>query len=256
MTIPVDVQARIDAIVGRFQPSTADTSGASSSTSATDFSSVLSDAMRTSASSATSALGLGTTGAGGTTDVAVNSSDPLVGMAQILLDASAARSAGLTGRVASGGVASVGSVGSAYSSMSSPTIATKQSVTNLEGLYDNGRLPDEALTSIGVGSHRLSAPAASAFRKMIAAAEAEGVTIGVTDSYRSYDAQVDVARRKGLYSQGGLAAKPGTSDHGLGLALDLDLDSTAQAWMRANGTRFGFVEDTPREPWHWKFAGV
>jgi hypothetical protein len=41
-----------------------------------------------------------------------------------------------------------------------------------------------------------------------------GVDIGVTDSYRSYDAQVDVARRKGLYSQGGLAATPGTSDHG------------------------------------------
>jgi D-alanyl-D-alanine carboxypeptidase len=79
------------------------------------------------------------------------------------------------------------------------------------------------------------------------------VTIGVTDSYRSYDAQADVTQRKGLYSQGGLAAQPGTSQHGWGLALDLDLDSRAQAWMRANAARFGFVEDTPREPWHWAF---
>jgi hypothetical protein len=82
-----------------------------------------------------------------------------------------------------------------------------------------------------------------------------GVDIGVTDSYRSYDAQVDVARRKGLYSQGGLAATPGTSDHGWGMSLDLDLDSRALSWMRANAGRYGFVEDVPREPWHWTFGG-
>ena len=77
--------------------------------------------------------------------------------------------------------------------------------------------------------------------------------VGVTDSYRSYDVQVDVVRRKGLYSQGGLGAKPGTSQHGWGMAVDLDLDASAQAWMRTNAARFGFVEDTPREPWHWAF---
>ena len=69
--------------------------------------------------------------------------------------------------------------------------------------------------------------------------------IGITDSYRSYDEQVDVARRKGLYSQGGLAAKPGTSEHGWGMATDLDLNSKAQAWMRANGEKYGFVENVP-----------
>ena len=81
------------------------------------------------------------------------------------------------------------------------------------------------------------------------------MTIGVTDSYRSFDAQLDVARRKGLYSQGGLAAQPGTSQHGWGLAVDLDLDARAQAWMRANASRFAFVEDTPHEPWHWAYKG-
>lgn len=135
-------------------------------------------------------------------------------------------------------------------------IASKAEVAALEGRYQNGRLPDEALAPIGIGKHRLAPPAAAAFQQMVAAAKAEGVTIGITDSYRSYDAQVDVARRKGLYSQGGLAARPGTSDHGLGLATDLDLDATAQRWMRANAGRFGFVEDTPREPWHWKFDGI
>lgn len=120
--------------------------------------------------------------------------------------------------------------------------------------YGNGKVPSDALASIGVGNHRLWAPAAEAFTELRAAAKAAGVTIGVTDSYRSYEAQVDVARRKGLYKDGGLAAVPGTSQHGWGMALDLDLDSKAQTWMRANAGRFGFVEDVPREPWHWAFS--
>jgi D-alanyl-D-alanine carboxypeptidase len=121
--------------------------------------------------------------------------------------------------------------------------------------YGNGRIPSDALDQVGSTKHRLWAPAAGAFEDVLAAAARDGVTIGITDSYRSYDAQVDVAARKGLYSQGGLAAAPGTSPHGWGLAVDLKLDATAQAWMRTNGGRFGFVEDTPREPWHWVYRG-
>jgi hypothetical protein len=119
--------------------------------------------------------------------------------------------------------------------------------------YGNGRIPAGVLQPIGVGNHKLWGPAAQSFKRMVADARAAGVDIGVTDSYRSYDAQVDVARRKGLYSQGGLAAKPGTSNHGWGLSLDLDLNNRAQSWMRANAGRYGFVEDTPREPWHWTY---
>jgi hypothetical protein len=122
--------------------------------------------------------------------------------------------------------------------------------------YGNGKIPASALTPIGHGGHRLWAPAAEAFGRLHAAAARDGIDIGVTDSYRSYESQVDLAERKGLYSQGGLAARPGTSDHGWGRAVDLDLDARAQAWMRANGERYGFVEDTPREPWHWAFTPV
>jgi hypothetical protein len=122
--------------------------------------------------------------------------------------------------------------------------------------YGNGRIPPEALTPIGVGSHRLYGPAAEAFQQLLADASAAGIEIGVTDSYRTYESQVDLARRKGLYSQGGLAATPGTSNHGWGLSVDLDLNASAQAWMRQNGARYGFVEDVPREPWHWTFRAL
>jgi len=119
--------------------------------------------------------------------------------------------------------------------------------------YGNGRIPADALAPIGIGNHRLAAPAARAFQQMAADAARDGVTIGVTDSYRSYDQQVDLARRKGLYSQGGWAATPGTSNHGWGMALDVDVDDRGQRWLRDNGWRYGWVESVPREPWHWEF---
>lgn len=120
--------------------------------------------------------------------------------------------------------------------------------------YGNGQVPAGALASIGQGGHKLYAPAAAAWQSAVAAARAEGIDLKVTDSYRSYDQQVDLANRKGLYKDGGLGATPGTSNHGWGLAVDIDVSKPATlAWVRANGYRFGFVEAVPREPWHWEF---
>lgn len=139
--------------------------------------------------------------------------------------------------------------------------ATSTGARNADGVpvelaaYGNGKIPASALAEVGDTGHRLWAPAAEALVRLRADAARDGVTIGITDSYRSYESQVDVAARKGLYSQGGLAAVPGTSDHGWGMAVDLDLDSAAQSWMRQNAGRYGFVEDTPREPWHWAYEG-
>ena len=119
--------------------------------------------------------------------------------------------------------------------------------------FGNGRIPPSAMVSIGHGDHRLHAPAARAFQQMEDAARSEGITFSVITSYRDLPTQERLAREKGLYSQGGLAAAPGTSNHGWGLSVDLDLNPAAQEWMRANGWRYGFVEDVPREPWHWTY---
>lgn len=116
----------------------------------------------------------------------------------------------------------------------------------------NGRLPASALQPIG-GGEALQPDAADRFLALREAAAQAGVSLPVNDSYRSFAEQQEVAARKGLYSQGGLAARPGTSSHGLGLSVDLQLDDDAQRWMRANAGRFGFVEDVPREPWHWTY---
>ena len=172
----------------------------------------------------------GTTGTGGATEAAEGSF-----AAQL---ASAMRTAGSPGAAATTGAAAK------LTADGVPVDLVK---------YGNGKIPASALQPLGRGPHRLWAPAAQAFTALTQAAARDGVSIGVTDSYRSYGEQVDLARRKGLYSQGGLAAKPGTSEHGWGLSLDLDLDAKAQTWLRRHAGEYGFAENVPREPWHWTF---
>jgi hypothetical protein len=120
----------------------------------------------------------------------------------------------------------------------------------------NGHLPGEALRS--VAGVRLAPDAAEAFARMLEQARGEGVTLAVTDGYRSYELQVDVKRRKGA-----LAATPGTSKHGWGIAVDFDMRVTDFAWLRANAARYGWVHPawarpggSKPEPWHWEYVGV
>ncbi|MEO6715216.1 MAG: M15 family metallopeptidase [Mycobacteriales bacterium] len=131
--------------------------------------------------------------------------------------------------------------------------------------YRNGRLPTSALCALwGAPSHRLRADAAAAFGQLSRAYAGEfGRPMCVTDSYRTYYDQVDVKRRKP-----GLAATPGTSQHGWGLAVDLcdgveNAGSAANSWLHNNAGRFRFFHPRwadsggggPYEPWHWEFAG-
>ncbi len=125
--------------------------------------------------------------------------------------------------------------------------------------YANGFLPASALCPIGVPGHALRADAAAAFKELNAA---YGGGLCVTDSYRSYAAQVDVYQRKP-----GLAAVPGTSNHGWGIAVDFcggvqSFGTPAYQWMKANAPRFGWVHPSwaepggsKPEPWHWEFVG-
>lgn len=132
--------------------------------------------------------------------------------------------------------------------------------------YPDVELPLAALCPLwGAPGNELRASAAASFNSMSRAfAAAVGTPICVTDSYRSYAEQVAVAR-----SRPGYAAKPGTSRHGLGIAIDLcggiETDGTAaNQWMRLNAPGYGWFHPSwadaggggPYEPWHWEFAGA
>jgi hypothetical protein len=138
--------------------------------------------------------------------------------------------------------------------------------SGLWGGYPNGFIPQAALCPISGhpgGAHRLRCDAAAAFDSLDRAYAARfGTPMCVTDSYRTFDAQVRLYARKPA-----LAAVPGTSDHGWGLALDLcggvqSFGSPQYAWLRAHAPSAGWANPEwawpgggREEPWHWEFGG-
>ncbi|MEX2289254.1 MAG: D-alanyl-D-alanine carboxypeptidase family protein [Mycobacteriales bacterium] len=130
--------------------------------------------------------------------------------------------------------------------------------------HANGFLDRSALCPLdGAPGHALRADAAAAFNRMTAAALASrGARLCVNDSYRSYAGQVSMFRRHPR-----LAAVPGTSRHGLGVAVDLGcgaerFGSSTHRWLKANAGRYGWVQPawakpggSLPEPWHWEYVG-
>jgi hypothetical protein len=133
------------------------------------------------------------------------------------------------------------------------------------GGYSNGRIPASALAHPTSAPRALFRPdAAAAFDRLNAAYKARfGVAITVTDSYRDYATQVRTKAEKGY-----MAAKPGTSNHGWGLAADLGggvnrFGTPQHNWFMQNGPRYGWDFPAwgrqggsgPIEPWHAEFNG-
>lgn len=148
-----------------------------------------------------------------------------------------------------------------------------QDVTAFEGgkpcsnnteVYPNGQVPPGGLCPLlGAAGESLRPKAAAAFNAMTKAyARDMGTPICVTDSYRSYSEQVIIKSQRG-----GWAAAPGTSNHGVGKALDLcgginSFGSAAHAWMQQNAPLYGWFHPSWAqaggalpEPWHWEYAG-
>lgn len=119
----------------------------------------------------------------------------------------------------------------------------------------NGKFPDSALSPItGSVPGRMCHEAARCWNAMAAAAQRDGVALsteGPAGSYRTYAGQVVVWD---LYKsgRGNLAAKPGTSNHGLGLANDVlnaDRPGPVLSWLEAHAATYGFGWET-QESWH------
>ena len=103
------------------------------------------------------------------------------------------------------------------------------------------------------------------FKSLAAAYEQKfGVKIKLTDHFRSWAGQVSVRKRKG-----NIAAKPGRSNHGWGLAFDYDpswkgqksFGSETYKWMYQNAPTHGFFspkwarpDGSNPEAWHFEWA--
>lgn len=118
--------------------------------------------------------------------------------------------------------------------------------------YSNGKLPASALAPIAQGS--LAIECAAGWNALNVEARANGLELvptGSKSSYRSYEQQVELYNAY-LNGTGNLAAKPGTSNHGWGTAVDLATPDMRSMVDRI-GAKYGWSKswsDAPSEWWH------
>jgi D-alanyl-D-alanine dipeptidase len=162
-----------------------------------------------------------------------------------------------------------------------------------EAGFENGAMPAHRL--IEVEDCLLERDAGYAYALMAEAARADGVELGTEDCYRTYDQQeaayearcvvevrertvtdmvtgqrTVVASERVTVCSGPPTARPGTSNHGWGRAIDftsgrttLDCRDGAFVWLEQNAAGFGWVHpewaecgQPTAEPWHWEWGGV
>tara|TARA_B100002019_G_scaffold285305_1_gene294092 strand:+ start:469 stop:3243 length:2775 start_codon:yes stop_codon:yes gene_type:complete len=130
--------------------------------------------------------------------------------------------------------------------------------------YKNGEVPRSEMKQVtgyagygAAGKGILHNSVADKFQSMLDAAKKDGHPLGINDTYRTYEDQVYMKQTKGR-----LAATPGTSNHGYGLAADLNYFDGGYKWLWSNADKFGFrplsgwglSPNTPdkAEAWHWE----
>jgi hypothetical protein len=101
---------------------------------------------------------------------------------------------------------------------------------------------------------QIGAKIAAQFDQMVAAAKKDGVNLSITSGFRSR------AEQEKLYAAykngtGNLAAKPGTSNHESGEAIDFGGGQAAYDWLAKNASKFGMYNKIAGEPWHYSLTG-
>lgn len=127
--------------------------------------------------------------------------------------------------------------------------------------YPNGQIPESALCELWDGENVLRGDAAISWTEVNDDFRAAfGRNLCMTDSYRTLAEQRRVAQTKP-----GIAATPGTSNHGWALAVDLcasEVSSSAvMSWLADTGGVYGWVNPSwakrggagAYEPWHWEY---
>ena len=149
--------------------------------------------------------------------------------------------------------------------------------------------PAPELTEVS-GGHQVDSRIADALEEMLSGARATGLSPLICSSYRTWDKQETLYENKvrSCLSQGmdqaqaeleaaRWVARPGTSEHQAGLAVDIvDIsyqlldeaqeDTPVQQWLMAHCADYGFILRYPTdksaltgvayEPWHYRYVGA
>ena len=157
---------------------------------------------------------------------------------------------------------------------------TNDFINNVELGEINGKY-----TSGAQSSKYLDARVVETFNKMCKAASEDGVTLISVSSYRTYSYQQTLYKNRvqrcineGLSEEEAkkkaatIVAFPGTSEHHLGLAVDINSveesfeNTKAFRWLSDHAEEYGFILRYPEdkqsitkiiyEPWHYRYVGV
>lgn len=131
---------------------------------------------------------------------------------------------------------------------------------------NNPVLEAETVIAEGIRVHKCIE---SNTRDMVLAARADGLSSFGGSGWRDTERQVELRQINGcpdVYNSPAEScvtptARPGTSMHERGLAIDVACDgdtigssSPCFSWLKTNAERFGFY-NLPSEPWHWSVNG-
>ena len=168
-----------------------------------------------------------------------------------------------------------------YSKYDTYTIEeVEENLTILVNKYH--KLPDDYIPNDLVSlsynpNYYLRKEAAEAFEKLTNAALLDNVIIYPFSPYRSYTTQEKLynnyVKRDGVKKADTYSARPGFSEHQLGLAIDIrsnnlsdNLTSEDYNWMLKNSYKYGFIIRYPKgkshitqfieEPWHLRYLGI
>lgn len=154
-----------------------------------------------------------------------------------------------------------------------PSDYGKGNLVSIDKKYING-----SLNQVDKGIHPY-------LMAMLKAAWADGVRLYVRSPYRSYNTQKYLFNNKvqrvikaGTPADQAEAvaaravARPGTSEHQTGLAIDFNIADSefeqmpAYGWMKEHAEEYGFIMRYPKdktditgvmyESWHWRFVGI
>ncbi len=134
------------------------------------------------------------------------------------------------------------------------------------------------LVSVGNGQ-KMRSEAAEHVNKLLKDINADGLYLQAQSGFRSIDLQTrlynNYVARDGVAEADTYSARPGSSEHHTGLAIDLSHDGTLEEtfentkqfeWLEKNAHKYGLILRYPKdkvymtgymyEPWHYRYVGV
>lgn len=163
-----------------------------------------------------------------------------------------------------------------YETISSSKINDYNILVNKYHKIPDNYEPTDLVTIQSTG-YRLRKEAAIAYESLINAAILDNVFLHPFSAYRSYEAQTNLYNnykaRDGESKADTYSARPGHSEHQLGLAIDIrsasltdNLTPQDYDWLLNNSYKYGFIIRYPKdkqnitqfieEPWHLRYLGT